>query len=46
MKSPDREMIIQFTPFDYKEKPAKPDPAGNEEYKMYERIINRMFVKT
>lgn len=38
-------MIVQFTPFNHKIKPTPPDPPGNEEYKYYERMINKMFAK-
>ncbi len=46
LQSPERELIIQFTPFDYKEKPKKPERPYNEEFKMYEKMVNKMFVRT
>lgn len=46
LRSPEINMLVQFTPFNHIIKPPKPDPLGNEEYKMYEKMLNKMFADT
>lgn len=45
LNSPETELILQFKPFDYRPKPVKPDIPGDEEFKTYEKMLNKMYLR-
>ena len=46
VKNPNTDIIVQFSPFNWKKKKLRPESPGNEEYREYERMIDEMFAKT
>ncbi|CDW76885.1 ankyrin repeat-containing protein [Stylonychia lemnae] len=46
LRSQTTNFLIQFTPFDHVIKQPRPEPPGNEEYKIYEKMVNKMFIQT